>query len=111
MLLLTHIMICFGFKPEKVWDERQRVLAGMNDTSESARERANTIKLFEEKFHRENLKDPMAITGTPAAEDKKLFATLWKTTKIAAALNKTLESLLFSIRLNQLADMGGHPGL
>ena len=37
----------------------------------------------------------MAITGTPAAEDKKLFATLSKTTKIAVGLNKMLESLLF----------------
>ena len=81
--------------PEKVWNESQRVLAGMNDTGESARERVNTIKLFQEKLHSENLKDPiillMAITGTPAAEDKKLFATLWKTTKIAAGLKKMLE--------------------
>ena len=64
----------------------------MNETGESARERVNTIKLFEQKLHVrscENLKDPiillMAIAGTPAAEDKKLFATLWKTTKIAVA--------------------------
>ena len=90
----------------------------MNDTSESARERVNTIKLFEEKLHCENLKDPiilpMAITGTPAAEDKKLFATLWKTTKIAVGLNKMLESFFFAIRLNQFTDLGGrggYPGL
>ena len=91
----------------------------MNDTGESAREKVNTIKLFEEKLHCENLKDPiillMAIAGTPAAEDKKLFAKLWKATKIAAGPDKMLESLFFfSIRLNRFTDLGGrggYPGL
>ena len=83
-----------------MWNENQHVLAGMNETGESARERVNTIKLYIwAKITCDNLKDPiillMAITGTPAAEDKKLFATLWKTTKIAAGFNKMLESLLF----------------
>ena len=84
----------------------------MNDAGESARERVNTIKLFEEKLHCENLKDPiillLAITGTPAAEDKKLFAKLWQTTKIAVGLNKMLESLFFA---QASGGRGGDPGL
>ena len=57
----------------------------------------------------------MAITGTPAAEDKKLFATLWKMTQIAAGFNKMLESLFFFNPFEPIyrpgREGGGYPGL
>ena len=53
----------------------------------------------------------MAITGTPAAEDKKLFATLWKTTKIAAGFNKMLESLFFFNPFEPIYRPGGEGGV
>ena len=100
--------------PEKVWNESQHVLAGMNETGESVRERVNTIKLFEQKLHVRISRIPSyclwQLQEHQLLKIRNCLQRCGRRLKLQRVSTRCWNHCFFSIRLNQFTDLGGRGG-